>query len=99
MNQGFESAYYITKSNNQTKELYRGNESIEDPFDNRRLTEQFTSEAVKFVRAERDQHSRRVQAMMELALERLTDIEANAIPLGGPVNHQNAEKKRAVWLK
>ena len=53
MNQGFDSAYYITKSNNQTKKLYRGAELIEDPFDNRRLTEQFTAEANKFIKANR----------------------------------------------
>ncbi len=55
MNQGFETAYYITKSNNQTKKLFRGDELIEDPFDNRRLTEQFVAEAVKFIQTERDQ--------------------------------------------
>jgi arylsulfatase A-like enzyme len=55
MNQGFESAYYITKSNNQTKKLYRGDTLIEDPFDNRRLTEQFISEAITFIQTEREQ--------------------------------------------
>lgn len=55
MNQGFESAYYITKSNNQTKKLFRGDELLENPFDNRRLTEQFTTEAIRFIR-ERHQH-------------------------------------------
>lgn len=49
MNQGFESAYYITKSNNQTKKVYRNAELVEDPFDNRRLTEQFVAEAKKFI--------------------------------------------------
>jgi len=53
MNQGFDSAYYIRKSNNQTKKLWRGEELIADPFDNRRLTEQFTSEAIKFIQANR----------------------------------------------
>jgi len=51
MNQGFDWSYYITKSNNQTKKLYRGEELIEDPFDNRRLTEQFTTQAIKFIKA------------------------------------------------
>ncbi|QDU92357.1 sulfatase-like hydrolase/transferase [Lignipirellula cremea] len=55
MNQGFDSAYYITMSNNQTKKLYRNGELIEDRFDNRRLTEQFTAEAIKFIQAERNQ--------------------------------------------
>jgi arylsulfatase A-like enzyme len=53
MNQGFDSAYYITKSNNQTKKLYRGAELIQDAFDNSRLTEQFTAEAIKFIEANR----------------------------------------------
>ncbi len=49
MNQGFDLAYYITQSNNQTKKLYRDSELIEHPFDNRRLTEQFTAEAIQFI--------------------------------------------------
>ena len=53
MNQGFDSAYYIKSSNNQTKKLWRGEELIADPFDNRRLTEQFTREAIKFILANR----------------------------------------------
>ena len=53
MNQGFDSAFYIKRSNNQTKKLWRGSELIADPFDNRRLTEQFTEEAIKFIQANR----------------------------------------------
>jgi len=53
MNQGFDSAYYIKRSNNQTKKLWRDEELVADPFDNRRLTEQFTGEAIKFIRANR----------------------------------------------
>ena len=53
MNQGFDTTYYITKSNNQTKKLYRGSELIADPFENRRLSENFTAEAIKFVEAHR----------------------------------------------
>jgi arylsulfatase A len=53
MNQGFDSAFYIKRSNNQTKKLWRGKELIADPFDNRRLTEQFTNEAIKFIQANR----------------------------------------------
>ncbi len=49
MNQGFDAAYYITKSNNQTKQLWRGKELIEDPFKNRLLSEKFTTEAIKFI--------------------------------------------------
>ena len=51
MNQGFDSAYYIKRSNNQTKKLWRGETLIADPFDNRRLTENFTAEAIKFIKA------------------------------------------------
>ncbi len=48
--QGFESAYYIDLSNNQTKKLWRDDEVIEVPFVNRMLTEQFTDEAIRFLR-------------------------------------------------
>lgn len=51
--QGFETTFYIDKSNNQTKKLWRGNELIAEPFDNRRLTEHFTNEAIKFIEANR----------------------------------------------
>jgi len=54
MNQGFDAAYYITRSNNQTKKLWRDGELIADPFDNRRLTEQFIAEAIKFIDANRE---------------------------------------------
>ena len=46
---GFNTTYFINKSNNQTKQLWRGSELIADPFDNRHLTELFTSEAIRFV--------------------------------------------------
>jgi arylsulfatase A len=49
--QGFEETYFIDKSNNQTKKLWRGSELIVDPFDNRRLTENFISEAIQFIRS------------------------------------------------
>ena len=52
--QGFESAFYITASNNQTKKLWRNEELVADPFDNRRLTELFAAEAMQFLRT-RDQ--------------------------------------------
>lgn len=54
MKQGFDTAYYIDKSNNQTKKLWRGEELVANPFDNRRLTEQFTDEAVRFIKTHRD---------------------------------------------
>jgi arylsulfatase A-like enzyme len=53
MNQGFDTAYYIKQSNNQCKQLWRGEQLVADPFDNRRLTESFTGEAIKFVEANR----------------------------------------------
>ncbi len=52
--QGFDSAYYINKSNNQTKELWRGDELIEKPFENRLLTEKFTREAIAFIEKNKD---------------------------------------------
>lgn len=55
MAQGFDTAFWIKKSNNQTKKLYRGEELIEDPFVNRMLSEQFTREAISFIEANRKQ--------------------------------------------
>ncbi|MEZ5302006.1 MAG: sulfatase-like hydrolase/transferase [Verrucomicrobiales bacterium] len=52
--QGFDSSYYSPLSNNQTNELWRGDEVAEKPFDNRRLTEQFTAEAIRFIEAQKD---------------------------------------------
>jgi arylsulfatase A len=52
--QGFDYSYYITKSNNQTKKLWRDGELLENPFDNRMLTEQFTKEAVQFIKANKE---------------------------------------------
>ena len=49
MNQGFDSCFYIAKSNNQTKKLYRDGELIENPFANRKLSQQFTDEAKRFI--------------------------------------------------
>ncbi|MCH2379409.1 MAG: sulfatase-like hydrolase/transferase, partial [Pedosphaera sp.] len=51
MNQGFDTAYYIKKSNNQTKKLWRGDKLEANPFNNSRLTEQFASEAIRFIKA------------------------------------------------
>jgi len=48
--QGFDLAYYINKSNNQTKELWRGDDLLERFFENRLLTEKFTREAIRFVK-------------------------------------------------
>ena len=51
MGQGFDLTYFIDKSNNQTKKLWRGRELETDPFENRRLTEHFIKEAVAFVKS------------------------------------------------
>ena len=50
-NQGFDEAFYIRMSNNQTKKLWRNDKLHADPFDNRRLSEEFTREAIRFIRA------------------------------------------------
>ena len=54
MNQGFDSTFYINKSNNQTKQLWRGEKVVADPFDNRRLTERFCHEAIQFISRNRE---------------------------------------------
>ena len=51
MHQGFETAFYVDKSNNQSKKLWRNGELIEDPFDNQKLSERFASECVDFIHA------------------------------------------------
>ncbi len=53
--QGFDDSYYIKLSNNQTTELWRDDALIEDPFDNRLLTEKFTQEAVRFIKTNKDE--------------------------------------------
>ncbi len=53
--QGFGSAYYLSHSNNQTKKIWRADEVVEDPFDNRLLTEQITAEGIRFIREHKDQ--------------------------------------------
>ena len=53
-NQGFDFAYYIRKSNNQTTKLWSAHDLLEDPFDNRLLTEQFTREAIRFIQENAD---------------------------------------------
>lgn len=54
MKQGFEEAYFINKSNNQTKQLWRGEKLEAEPFDNRRLTENFIKEAIQFIEKNKD---------------------------------------------
>jgi arylsulfatase len=52
--QGFDSAYYLPASNNQTTQIRRADEVVEDPFDNRRLSERITAEAIRFIREHRE---------------------------------------------
>ena len=52
--QGFEHAFYITASNNQTDKLWRNGKLVAEPFDNRRLSEEFTKEAISFIKEDRD---------------------------------------------
>jgi len=49
-NQGFDRTYFIKKSNNQSRILYRKDEVLEKPFENRLLTEKFTNEAISFIK-------------------------------------------------
>lgn len=51
--QGFDEAFYIKRSNNQTDELWRADQRVEKPFDNAHLTETFTREAIHFIEANR----------------------------------------------
>lgn len=53
--QGFDLSFYVKSSNNQTTKLWRDDELVADPFENRRLTQQFTEEAIGFIRANREQ--------------------------------------------
>ncbi len=52
--QGFDRTYYLSMSNNQTDKVWREDEVVEQPFDNRLLTRQFTDEAIAFVRTKKD---------------------------------------------
>lgn len=47
---GFQDNYFIPLSNNQTDEIWRDDKIIEKPFENRLLTEKFTTEAIRFLR-------------------------------------------------
>lgn len=53
--QGFDTAYYIDKSNNQTQQIWRNDSVVEEKFVNRNLTEQFTDEALRFIKKNRRQ--------------------------------------------
>ena len=52
--QGFDTTYYINKSNNQTKDLWKDDKVVTSPFNNRLLTEKFTTEAIEFINTRRE---------------------------------------------
>ncbi len=52
--QGFDHAYFLPFSNNQTNEIWLHDEIAEKPFENRLLTERITTDAIRFVRNNRD---------------------------------------------
>ena len=52
--QGFDSAYYSSHSNNQTRKTWRGDEVVEKKNVNCMLTEQFTTEAIRFIKEKKD---------------------------------------------
>jgi arylsulfatase A-like enzyme len=52
--QGFDHAYYLPLSNNQTNEIWLADEIVEKPFENRLLTERITTNAIRFVRENKD---------------------------------------------
>ena len=53
--QGFDSFYGLEMSNNQTKKILRDGEIVENPFENRLLTEKLTKEAIRVIREKKDQ--------------------------------------------
>lgn len=52
--QGFDLTYFIKKSNNQSRILWRNETLLEKPFENRLLTEKFTNEAISFIKKNKD---------------------------------------------
>ncbi|MFT5905599.1 MAG: arylsulfatase A [Cryomorphaceae bacterium] len=53
--QGFDTFYGLMMSNNQTKKLLRDDKVVEDPFENKLLTEKLTQEAIRVIREKKDQ--------------------------------------------
>lgn len=53
-NQGFESAYYISMSNNQNRDIYRDGKLVQKDWDNRLLTETFAEEVIRVIREPSD---------------------------------------------
>ncbi|MCF7955855.1 MAG: sulfatase-like hydrolase/transferase, partial [Phycisphaerae bacterium] len=52
--QGFDFSYYSSHSNNQTRKTWRGDEVVEEKNVNKMLTEQFTTEAIRFLKDKKD---------------------------------------------
>lgn len=52
--QGFDKTYYVNKSNNQTTKIWMHDDVVEDPFDNRLLTEKFTHQAKAFIQENKE---------------------------------------------
>lgn len=52
--QGFDESYYIKSSNNMSRDLLRGEEVVEKSARNNLLTEKFTREAIRFIKANKD---------------------------------------------
>ena len=52
--QGFDKTYYVNKSNNQTTKIWNHDDVVEDPFDNRLLTEKFTHQAKAFIQENKE---------------------------------------------
>ncbi len=51
---GFDQTLCILSSNNQTKKVWKNDKLVMDPVDNRLLTEHFTREAIRIIRARAD---------------------------------------------
>ncbi len=54
MHQGFDESYYILQSNNQGRDVYRDATLVHENYDNRRLSETFTTEAIRVIREQRE---------------------------------------------
>jgi len=52
--QGFESAYFLSTSNNLNRDLLRDGRLVRKNWDNRKLTETFTDEVIRVIREKRD---------------------------------------------
>ena len=52
--QGFESAYYIRMSNNQSRDMFRDGKLVQEKWDNRLLSETFAEEVVRVINEEND---------------------------------------------